>query len=463
MSILSGFKKIKRYVKTSSGYQLLSQWTSSQTVEMDDGTTLETKMTTKANLASPTLTGTPKAPTASAGTNTTQIATTAFVQSAVGNGIAASDAMIIKGTIGTSGTITTLPTTYKTGWTYRVVTAGTYAGQVCEIGDLIIALIDRNGSGNANSDWCVAQTNINGAITGIKSGDAYITVSQSGSVVTITHKDVTRNDSASTASPASGGTFTAIDSITSDSKGHVTAINTKTITLPTSISGNAETSTNADKVDNFHASSFLGNGTGYVYPATYGVDVNNYKTEFHGFVFNINNIPTFNNGDNYGFLDVSWFNGVGFSPSDTGVVLQRFTNYATGRVYVRAYVSGSWKAWKQLAFDEDVQTLSARGTTKLLAHAKYTDTVTSITLSDSLSNYRYIYAIFSTNGAANSDTASRQAIMPVALFKSQWTTLNVGLSSEDTYFGKIYYTGNDNQVNCQVNDEYRGIWIYGIK
>jgi len=34
----------------------------------------------KANLASPTFTGTPAAPTAATGTNTTQIATTAFVQ-----------------------------------------------------------------------------------------------------------------------------------------------------------------------------------------------------------------------------------------------------------------------------------------------------------------------------------------------------------------------------------------------
>lgn len=42
----------------------------------------------KANLASPTFTGTPAAPTASAGTNTTQIATTAFVTTAVANGIA---------------------------------------------------------------------------------------------------------------------------------------------------------------------------------------------------------------------------------------------------------------------------------------------------------------------------------------------------------------------------------------
>ena len=37
-------------------------------------------VSTKANIASPTFTGTPAAPTASAGTNTTQVATTAFVQ-----------------------------------------------------------------------------------------------------------------------------------------------------------------------------------------------------------------------------------------------------------------------------------------------------------------------------------------------------------------------------------------------
>lgn len=41
--------------------------------------------TTRAPLASPALTGTPTAPTAAAGTNTTQIATTAFVKNAVDN------------------------------------------------------------------------------------------------------------------------------------------------------------------------------------------------------------------------------------------------------------------------------------------------------------------------------------------------------------------------------------------
>jgi len=48
-------------------------------------TTVTNSIATKAPLASPTLTGTPAAPTASASTNTTQIATTEFVTTAVGN------------------------------------------------------------------------------------------------------------------------------------------------------------------------------------------------------------------------------------------------------------------------------------------------------------------------------------------------------------------------------------------
>lgn len=44
MSILSGFKKYKKYKKTNEGYQLQSQWTSSQTVEMNDGNTAETNL-----------------------------------------------------------------------------------------------------------------------------------------------------------------------------------------------------------------------------------------------------------------------------------------------------------------------------------------------------------------------------------------------------------------------------------
>lgn len=41
MSILNGFIKTKKYRKTDEGYKLQSQWASSQTVEMDDGSTVE--------------------------------------------------------------------------------------------------------------------------------------------------------------------------------------------------------------------------------------------------------------------------------------------------------------------------------------------------------------------------------------------------------------------------------------
>tara|TARA_B110000037_G_C17013726_1_gene462381 strand:- start:644 stop:1099 length:456 start_codon:yes stop_codon:yes gene_type:complete len=50
-----------------------------------DGVTsnVQTQLNAKSPLASPTFTGTPAAPTASAGTNTTQVATTAFVEADV--------------------------------------------------------------------------------------------------------------------------------------------------------------------------------------------------------------------------------------------------------------------------------------------------------------------------------------------------------------------------------------------
>lgn len=80
--------------------------------------------------------------------------------------LSANDAMVYKGTLGTGGTVTALPTTHSAGWAYKVITAGTYAGVVCEVGDLIIAVIDRAGSGNLNSDWTIVQTNTDGAVIG---------------------------------------------------------------------------------------------------------------------------------------------------------------------------------------------------------------------------------------------------------------------------------------------------------
>lgn len=125
---------------------------------------------------SPEFTGTPTAPTAASGTNNTQVATTAFVQAEIDKKIAAADAMIYKGTIGSSGaTVTALPDTHSVGWSYKVATAGTYAGVKCEIGDMIVCIADGTAANNAH--WSVIQSNIDGAVTGPASSvDSHVAV-----------------------------------------------------------------------------------------------------------------------------------------------------------------------------------------------------------------------------------------------------------------------------------------------
>ena len=78
-------------------------------------------------------------------------ATKQYVDNQITTKIAASDAMVFKGTLGTNGTITAIPTTdVVKGDTYKVITAGTYAGSVCKVGDLLIAIT--SGSPKATAD-----------------------------------------------------------------------------------------------------------------------------------------------------------------------------------------------------------------------------------------------------------------------------------------------------------------------
>lgn len=74
---------------TPTVYQAIVANVSDAEIGYLDGVTsaIQTQLNTKAPLASPTLTGTPLAPTPSTGTNTTQIATTAFVTEAIPVGV----------------------------------------------------------------------------------------------------------------------------------------------------------------------------------------------------------------------------------------------------------------------------------------------------------------------------------------------------------------------------------------
>ena len=50
--------------------------------------------------------------------------------------------MVFRGSLGTNGTITSLPVdgTSNIGDTYKVITAGTYAGETAKVGDTFICL-----------------------------------------------------------------------------------------------------------------------------------------------------------------------------------------------------------------------------------------------------------------------------------------------------------------------------------
>ena len=211
---------------------------------------------------SPALTGTPTAPTAAPSTNNTQIATTAFVNSA----FQANDAMIFKGTIGSSGaTVTSLPNTHYNGWTYKVATAGTYAGKACELGDMIICVIDGT---SANDDhWTVVQSNVDGAVIGPTSStdnhvatfnsttgkiikDSGYTIAKSvpsDAVFTDTNTKVTSSANHYTPATASGSAISASASgaaaawsidvvkgvtLQTDGKGHVTGLSVTSGKIP---------------------------------------------------------------------------------------------------------------------------------------------------------------------------------------------------------------------------------------
>lgn len=133
----------------------------------------------------------------------TNLPTSQAVADLISREIGAVDAMRFKGTVGTGGTVTNLPTSgVKVGDTYRVITAGTYSGHACEIGDLIIATA-------TTPAWAVAQTNITG-IT--KTPGTFVTGGTKTSITPVTAKTVVTGVTKKTV--VTGGTTTNITPVT---------------------------------------------------------------------------------------------------------------------------------------------------------------------------------------------------------------------------------------------------------
>lgn len=131
------------------------------------------------------------------GTASTTILNTQQIVEYVGNAFAANDAMRYKGTITYSnGSYTThtvagvevqgFPTKCEVGDTYRVTSRGTYAGQTCSAGDLLICIQDGTGSGlNTAAYWTAVEANINGQVKHTVNGTSIYVYSNSTNTFTI--------------------------------------------------------------------------------------------------------------------------------------------------------------------------------------------------------------------------------------------------------------------------------------
>lgn len=98
----------------------------------------------------------------------------------INNSFLANSAMRFKGSIGIEGKAYTINGTAtsdgklpkgEVGDTYRVSTMGSYGGNICEVGDLLICY--ESGSTKAEDKWTVIQTNINGYSTFTINGTPY--------------------------------------------------------------------------------------------------------------------------------------------------------------------------------------------------------------------------------------------------------------------------------------------------
>lgn len=139
--------------------------TSWQTLQTSHVSGLDAALALKAPLANPTFTGIPAAPTATLGTNTTQIATTEFVVAEIANAV--TGLLDLKGNLDCS-TNPNYPAASK-GDAYYVTVAGKVggaSGKSVDVGDTIIASADNAGGTEAGvgTSWFVLEHNLAGAL-----------------------------------------------------------------------------------------------------------------------------------------------------------------------------------------------------------------------------------------------------------------------------------------------------------
>ena len=117
------------------------------------------------------------------------------------------------------------------------VISGTYVSStVTSNVDLTLDLSAVDGTSTAASrfltkdnEWATIPF---GDVTEVQGGTYINVTDQTGPVPIVNHDLTTRTDTTSTGSPGYAGTFTVVDSVTTNTTGHITALNVKTVTMP---------------------------------------------------------------------------------------------------------------------------------------------------------------------------------------------------------------------------------------
>ncbi len=131
--------------------------------------------------------------------------------------------------------------------------------------------------------------------TGVLSGSGTFSANQAtNNTITITHATVSRTDTTSAQTPSFGGSFTVVDSVTSSAQGHITAINTKTVTVPSTIASAVQTGL----LSSTDWTTFNNKQNALTNPVT-GTGTTNYLAKFTGST-TIGNSLVFDNGTNVG-------------------------------------------------------------------------------------------------------------------------------------------------------------------